>query len=79
MTTARGACWSTSWRSRRQIPGNHRATAWGYAMLSDLHHRLGEPDLAARALAQARDLFRALGAIDGPVGSPGVRVAAKRS
>ena len=24
-----------------QIPGNHRATAWGYAMLSDLHHRRG--------------------------------------
>jgi tetratricopeptide (TPR) repeat protein len=53
-----------------QIPGNHRATAWGYAMLSDLHHRVGEPDLAARALARAGELFRALGAIDGPVGSP---------
>jgi predicted ATPase/DNA-binding SARP family transcriptional activator len=53
-----------------QIPGNHRATAWGYVMLSDLHHRLGEPDLAARALARAGDLFQALGAIDAPVGSP---------
>ena len=52
-----------------QIPGNHRATAWGFAMLSDLHHRVAEPDLAARALARASDLFRALGAIDGPVGS----------
>jgi hypothetical protein len=39
-------------------------------MLSDLHHRLGEPDLAARALAKAGDLFQALGAIDAPVGSP---------
>jgi predicted ATPase/DNA-binding SARP family transcriptional activator len=53
-----------------QIPGNHRATAWGYAMLSDLHHRTGDPDLAARALGRARDLFRALGAIDGPFESP---------
>jgi predicted ATPase len=53
-----------------QIPGNHRATAWGYAMLSDLHQRLSEPDLAARALARAGDLFLALGAVDGPVGSP---------
>jgi predicted ATPase len=55
----------------KQIPGNHRATAWGFAMLSDLHHRVGEPDLAARALDQARDLFQAIGATDGPVGSEG--------
>ena len=35
----------------RHIPGNHRATAWGYVMLSDVHHALGQPDEAARALA----------------------------
>jgi tetratricopeptide (TPR) repeat protein len=55
----------------KQIPGNHRATAWGFAMLSDLHDRVGEPDPAARALDQARDLFQAIGATDGPVGSEG--------
>jgi hypothetical protein len=48
-------------------------------MLSDLHHRVGETDIATRALGQARDLFQALGAIDGPVGSAGGRVAVKRS
>ena len=47
------------------IPGNHRATAWGYAMLSDIQRRRGEPNAAARALGQARDRFRALGAVDG--------------
>ena len=41
------------------IPGNHRATAWGYAMLGDVLQRLGQRDEAGRALAQARDQFRA--------------------
>jgi predicted ATPase/DNA-binding SARP family transcriptional activator len=56
------------------IPGNHRATAWGYAMLGDVLQRLGQRDEAGRALAQARHQFLALGAIDGTS-----KVAAKRS
>jgi predicted ATPase/DNA-binding SARP family transcriptional activator len=62
----------------RHIPGSHRATAWGYSVLSDVHHCLGESEEAARALSQARDLFRALGAVDGTVVRDG-KVAAKRS
>jgi tetratricopeptide (TPR) repeat protein len=48
----------------RQIPGNHRATAWGYVVLSEVFSRLGEPDEAVRALTRAGDHFRPLGAID---------------
>ena len=48
-----------------QIPGNHRATAWAYAMLSDVYRRRDQLGEAAEALGQARDLFRALGAVDG--------------
>jgi tetratricopeptide (TPR) repeat protein len=48
-----------------QIPGNHRATAWGYAVLSDVYRRRGPVGEAADALGQARDRFRALGAVDG--------------
>jgi len=48
----------------RHIPGNHRATAWGHVMLSEVFSRLGQPDEAVRALARAGDQFRALGAID---------------
>jgi tetratricopeptide (TPR) repeat protein len=45
----------------RNIPGNHRGTAWGFVMLSDVHRNLGQPDEAARAMAEARSLFQALG------------------
>ena len=48
----------------RHIPGNHRATAWGHVLLSEVFSRLGQPDEAGRALARAGDQFRALGAID---------------
>ena len=48
----------------RHIPGNHRATAWGHVLLSEVFSRLGQPDEAVRALARAGDQFRALGAID---------------
>jgi tetratricopeptide (TPR) repeat protein len=58
----------------QHIPGNHRATAWGYAMLGDVLQQLDRRDEAVRALAQARDHFRALGAIDGAG-----KVAAKRA
>jgi len=27
----------------RHVPGNHRASTWGYAMLSDVHGQLGQP------------------------------------
>ena len=36
----------------RHIPGNHRATAWGYVMLSDVSPRSASPTEAARALAR---------------------------
>jgi hypothetical protein len=58
----------------RHIPGNHRGTAWGYAMLGDVLQRLGQRDEAGRVVAQAGDQFLALGAIDGTG-----KVAAKRS
>jgi tetratricopeptide (TPR) repeat protein len=45
----------------RHIPGNHRATAWGFVMLGDVYRDLGQPDQAAPAMAEARKLFRALG------------------
>jgi tetratricopeptide (TPR) repeat protein len=60
-------------RESEHIPGNHRATPWGYTMLADVLRRLGEPDAAALALARAREQFRALGALDGAG-----KVAAKR-
>jgi hypothetical protein len=37
---------------RRHVPGNHRATAGGYAMLSEVGSWFGQPDEAARALRQ---------------------------
>jgi tetratricopeptide (TPR) repeat protein len=43
------------------IPGNHRATAWTWTMLSDVHRRLGEFDDAAHASDHAAALFKALG------------------
>ena len=63
---ARSDCCTTSCQESRHIPGNHRATAWGYAMLSDVLQRLGQRDEAARARGARRgDQFLALGAIDG--------------
>jgi predicted ATPase/DNA-binding SARP family transcriptional activator len=60
-------------RESEHIPGNHRATPWGYTMLADVLRRLDESDAAALALARAREQFRALGALDGTG-----KVAAKR-
>jgi predicted ATPase/DNA-binding SARP family transcriptional activator len=60
-------------RESEHIPGNHRATPWGYTMLADVLRRLGEPEGAAQALARAREQFRDLGALDGSG-----KVAAKR-
>jgi tetratricopeptide (TPR) repeat protein len=47
------------------IPGNHRATAWGYAVLADVCRRQGRGDEAAEALSEAGRLFDAFGAVDG--------------
>jgi hypothetical protein len=44
----------------RHIPGNHRASAWGFVMLGGVHRNLGQPDRAAPAMAEARMLFQAL-------------------
>ncbi len=52
-------------RDSRHIPGNHRATAWGYAMLGAVQRRRGRSDQASQALQQAEDLFGRLGAVDG--------------
>ena len=49
----------------RHIPGNHRPTAWGYAMLAALCRRLGRLDEAGAALDEARERFETLGARDG--------------
>jgi hypothetical protein len=37
----------------RHIPGNHRASAWGFVMLGGVHRNLGQPDRAAPAIADA--------------------------
>ena len=62
-------------RESEHIPGNHRATGWGYALLSDVHDRLGRPDDANHALRRAGELFAALGSVDG---AAFVRAAANR-
>ena len=55
----------------RHIPGNHRATAWGYVMLSDVHSAASvRPTRPSARWLEAGDQFRALGAIDGGL-SPG--------
>jgi predicted ATPase len=51
----------------RQIPGNQRAAAWGYAMLSDIEARLGARSEAAVALHEASARFLDLGAGDDEV------------
>jgi hypothetical protein len=51
----------------RRIPGNHRAAAWGYAMLSDVSTRLGGASEAAAALREASEQFLDLGAPDDEV------------
>ena len=70
MTTARGACCVGVAGGVDQIPGNHRATAWAYAMLSDLHRAAGRARRGRRErLAEApATCSAALGAIDGPAG-----------
>ncbi len=52
-------------RESRRIPGNHRATAWGYAMLGAIQRRQGRVNEAIQAFADAEGLFGALGAVDG--------------
>lgn len=55
----------------RHIPGNHRATAWGYLMLGDVEQGLGHGEAAAHARSQAEELFHALGASTaGPAQTP---------
>jgi tetratricopeptide (TPR) repeat protein len=49
----------------RVMPGNHRATAWGYLQLGDMQERLDHPADARRAYADAGQLFTMLGALDG--------------
>jgi tetratricopeptide (TPR) repeat protein len=56
---------SQALRESRHIPGNHRATAWGYAMFSGVCRELGRAEEARRALDEARGQFEALGAVDG--------------
>lgn len=55
----------TSLPESHHIPGNHRTTAWAYAMLADVCRRQGRLVEADRALKQAGQLFDALGAVDG--------------
>jgi predicted Zn-dependent protease len=52
-------------RESRRIPGNHRATAWGYAVLADVYRKLGRSDEAIQALRDAQEQFGHLGAVDG--------------
>ena len=59
----------------RQVPGNHRASTWGYAMLSDVHGQLGQPGEAARAVRQTGDQVQ-VSAVDGTAVGNG-KVAAK--
>jgi hypothetical protein len=47
--------------SSADIPGNHRATAWGHLMHADVLTRLGRLDQAARARTEAHRLLLALG------------------
>ncbi len=61
-------------RESRRIPGNHRATAWGYAVLADVYRRLGRSNEAIQALRDAQELFGHLGAVDG---AEHVRVAVR--
>ena len=49
----------------RRVPGNHRATAWGYAMLADLAGRLGDEVAASDAAGHAAALFAGLRCVDG--------------
>jgi predicted ATPase/DNA-binding SARP family transcriptional activator len=50
----------------RHIPGNSRSTAWAHVMLGDILTRTGRPQDAAEAIREARTLFAAIGAVDGP-------------
>jgi tetratricopeptide (TPR) repeat protein len=47
------------------MPGNHRATGWGWVQLGDLHAERERPADAARAYAEARRQFIGYGAVDG--------------
>ena len=58
----------------RQVPGNHRATTWGYA-ISDVYSQLGQPDEPAWALRQTRDQVQ-VSAVEGTAVGNG-KVAAK--
>jgi tetratricopeptide (TPR) repeat protein len=52
-------------RESRRIPGNHRGTAWGFAVLADVYRRLGRSNEAIQALRDAQEQFGHLGAVDG--------------
>jgi len=47
------------------MPGNHRASGWGWLQLGDLHTVCKRPTDAARANAQAKRQFTGYGAVDG--------------
>jgi predicted ATPase/DNA-binding SARP family transcriptional activator len=48
-----------------RVPANHRAGAWSYLLLGDLHERLGRPSDAARAFAEAARLFAVIRSTEG--------------
>ena len=47
------------------MPGNHRASGWGWLQLGDLQERRDRPADAARAYAEAARQFSGYGAVDG--------------
>jgi tetratricopeptide (TPR) repeat protein len=47
------------------VAGNHRATAWAFAMLADAYDRVGDTPAAEQARREAGARFAALGAVDG--------------
>src|SRR4051794_31232232 len=52
---------ATALPASSDIPGNHRATAWGHLMHADVLTRLGRLDEGARARSEAHRLLLALG------------------
>jgi predicted ATPase/DNA-binding SARP family transcriptional activator/predicted negative regulator of RcsB-dependent stress response len=52
---------TTALRASADIPGNHRATAWGHLMHADVLARLGRVEQAVRERDEAHRRFRVLG------------------
>ena len=52
---------TTALSAATDIPGNHRAVAWGHLMHADVLNRLGRVEDAQRERDEARRLFLALG------------------